>query len=236
DNELKNFTTLIYPVDGNENIAKINFTDSFYSLSGSGRVLCISGMVYTLTELDFLRNVYFYVDNKPVENSIGDASERYNRNNVANNPSLDPEKRDRQLVTLYFTDARQRSLIREERSIEIKQSQTIEYQIVEQLIQGPLDSSLVPTVAADIKIRDIKTEEGICYVNLSADLTARHTTTATELLSIYSVVDSLTELDYVKKVQFLVEGEKVNAYKGGVDISKTVSRDESLIEKEDDER
>ncbi len=236
DDELNNFTTLIYPVDKNENIAKINFTERFYSLSESKRVLCISGMVYTLTELDFLKNVYFYVNDKPVVNSIGDASERYNRNNVANNPSLDPEKRDRQFVTLYFTDARQRSLIPEERSIEIKQSQTIEYQIVEQIIQGPLDSSLVPTVAADIKIRDIKTEEGICYVNLSADVTAKHTTASAELLAVYSVVDSLTDLDYVKKVQFLVEGEKVNEFKGRVDISKTVSRDESLIDRDSEER
>ena len=236
DKDLKNFTTLIYPVDHNENIAKINFTDRFYDLSESQRVLCISGMVYTLTELDFLRNVYFYVNDEPVINSTGDASERYNRNNVANNPSLDPEKRDRQQVVLYFTDARQRSLIREERSIEIKQSQSTEYQIVEQIIQGPLDSSLVPTVTPDIKIRDIKTEEGICYVNLSADVTSRHTSISSELLSIYSVVNSLTELDYVNKVQFLVEGEKLNEYKGGVDISKTVSRNEDLIYKEAEEK
>ena len=236
ESELNNFTTLIYPVDNNENIAKINFTDRFYSLSESKRVLCIASMVYTLTELDYLRNVYFYVDNKPVENSIGDASERYNRNNVANNPSLDPEKRDRQLVVLYFTDARQRGLIREDRSIEIKQSQTTEYQIVEQIIQGPLDSSLIPTVAADIKIRDIKTEEGICYVNLSADVTSKHTTPSAESLAVYSIVNSLTELDYVKKVQFLVEGEKVNEYKAGVDIRKTISRDESYIYRENEDK
>ena len=234
--ELNNFTTLVYPVENNENIAKINFTDSFYNLSESRRVLCISGMVYTLTELDFLKNVYFYVNNEPVVNSIGDASERYNRNNVANNPSLDPEKRDRQLVVLYFTDARQRGLIREDRSIEIKQSQTTEYQIVEQIIQGPLDSSLIPTVAADIKIRDIKTEEGICYVNLSADITTKHLNGMSEKLAVYSIVNSLTELDSVKKVQFLVEGEKINEYKGGVDLSKTVSRDETLIYKENEDK
>lgn len=234
--ELDNFTTLVYPVDNNENIAKINFTDSFYTLSESKRVLCIAGMVYTLTELDFLRNVYFYVDNEPVVNSVGEASERYNRNNVANNPSLDPEKRDRQLVVLYFTDARQRGLLREDRSIEIKQSQTTEYQIVEQIIQGPLDSSLVPTVSADIKIRDIKTEEGICYVNLSADVTSRHTSVASEQIAVYSIVNSLTELDYVNKVQFLVEGEKINEYRGGVDMSKTLSRDDAIIYRENEEK
>lgn len=230
--DLKSITALIYPVEKNENIVKINFTKSFNALSESQKLLCISGMVYTLTELDFLRNIYFYVDNEPIVNMNGEAAERYNRNNVANNPSLDPEKRDRQLVTLYFTDARQNRLIPEERSIEIKQSQTTEYQIVEQIIQGPLGSSLVPTVPADIKIRDIKTEEGICYVNLSDDFTARHTVSSSDRISIYSIVNSLTELDYVKKVQFLAEGEKINEVRTGIDLSKTLERDENLIERD----
>ncbi len=230
--ELNNFTTLTYPVDKNENIAKINFTDSYNKLSESQKLLCISGMVYTLTELDFLRNIYFYVNDEPLVNMNGEAAERYNRNNVANNPSLDPEKTDRQQVVLYFTDAKQRKLIPEERSIEIKQSQTTEYQIVEQIIQGPLGSRLVPTVPADIKIKDIKTEEGICYVNLSADFTARHNVSTSDVISIYSLVNSLTQLDNVSKVQFLAEGEKINEIRSGIDLSKTIERDESLIESE----
>lgn len=230
DPELKNFTALTYPMDGNESVAKINFTDSFYGLSESRRLLCIAGAVYTLTELDFLRNVYFYVNNEPLLNINGDAAERYNRNNVAINPSLDPEKTNRRQVVLYFTNAQQRWLMPEERSIEIKQSQTTEYQIVEQLIQGPLDSSLVPTVSSEVKIRDIKTEEGICYVNLSSEFVTKHNGgSAGEVMTIYSIVNSLTELDTVKKVQFLVEGEKLTEYKGHLDFSKTFERDTSLI-------
>ncbi len=230
DPELKNFTSLTYPVDGNESIAKINFTDSFNKLSASKQLLCISGMVYTLTGLDYLRNVYFYVNDEPLVNMNGEAVERYNRNNVAINPSLDPEKTDRQLVVLYFTNAGQNKLMPEERSIEIKQSRTTEYQIVEQLIQGPLDSSLVPTVSSDVKIRDIKTEGDICYVNLSSEfMTKNNVTPAEETMTIYSIVNSLTELDTVTKVQFLIEGEKLTEYKGHLDFSKTFERDTSLI-------
>ena len=230
DDELKNFTSLVYPVDGNESIVKINFTERFNRMSESRRLLCISGMVYTMTELDFIRNVYFYVNNEPIVNMNGEAAERYNRNNVANNPSLDPEKTDRQLVVLYFTNAQQSYLMPEERSIEIKQSQSTEYQIVEQLIQGPLDSSLIPTISSDVKIKDIKTEEGICYVNLSSEFVTKHNGgSAGEVMTIYSIVNSLTELDTVKKVQFLIEGEKLTEYKGHLDFSKTFERDTSLI-------
>lgn len=231
---LNNFTNLVYPVDGNESIAKINFTESYNKLSPSEKLLSISSMVYTLTELDYLRNVYFYVNSKPIVNMNGEASERYNRNNVANNPSLEAEKSDRRLVVLYFTNAAQKWLLPEERSIEIKQSQTTEYQIVEQLIQGPLDSSLIPTVTDDVKIRDIKTEEGICYVNLSSEFLAKHTGTAGETMTIYSIVNSLTELDYVNKVQFLIEGEKINDYNGHIDFSKTFERENDIIFKEDE--
>ncbi|MBQ6553754.1 MAG: GerMN domain-containing protein [Firmicutes bacterium] len=235
DKDMKNFTSLVYPVDGNENIAKINFTSSYNTLSQSRKMLCIAGMVYTLTELDFLRNVYFYVDNEPIANMNDEASERYNRNNVAVNPSLEPEKSDRQQVVLYFTNAAHNYLVAEERSIEIKQSQTTEYQIVEQLIQGPFDSGLVPTISGDVKIKDIKTEEGICYVNLSTDFVTKHVGNTNELTAVYSIVNSLTELDNVNKVQFLIEGEKISDYKGRLDLGKTIERNTSIIYDEDKE-
>jgi germination protein M len=155
-----------------------------------------------------------------------------NRDNVVNNPVINPEKIDRQKVVLYFTDSDKKELFPEERSIEIKQSQTAEYQIVEQLMSGPVDSSLKGCMPQGAKIKDIKTEDGICYVNLTSEFVNNIGNGGdTEKLAIYSIVNSLTELNNVNKVQFLIEGEKISNYKGSYDFSKTFERDESLIGK-----
>lgn len=52
-----------------------------------------------------------------------------------------------------------------------------------------------------------------------------------EKLTIYSIVNSLTEVNTVNKVQFLIEGEKINEYNGDMDFSKTFERNNELIRK-----
>ena len=46
-------------------------------------------------------------------------------------------------------------------------------------------------------------------------------------------MNSLTELDYIKQIQFLIDGVKETSFAGHLDFSKTFERDESRIIKED---
>ena len=79
------------------------------------------------------------------------------------------------------------------------------------------------------EIIDIKTENNICYVNLSKSFMNINSGNKKEAeLSIYSVVNSLTEIPDVKKVQFLIEGEKVDTF-SGIDFSKAFERNDTII-------
>ncbi len=211
-----------------DNTAYIDLAGSYNSLEPNLKVLCTGALVYTLTDLSFIDDVVISVDGAPLKDSSGNTS-IFNRNNVKNNPSIDPDKTDRQTVKLYFADNTGTKLVAEERSIEVKQSLTLENQIVEQLIAGPERNSLNPTIPSSTSIKDIKTEEGICYVNLTQAFIRNNSPLPSERITIYSIVNSLTELDTVNKVQFLIEGEKINEYKGDIDFSKPFERDESLI-------
>ena len=46
--------------------------------------------------------------------------------------------------------------------------------------------------------------------------------------SIYSIVDSLTELETIERVQFLMDGKKVSDF-GNINIGSMFGRDESII-------
>ncbi len=209
-----------------DNTAYINLGEGYNSLAPNLKVLCTGAMVYTLTDLSFIDNVCISVEGVPIKDSTGEAFVM-NRDNVKNNPSIDPEKINRQTVKLYFAD-NSGKLVAEERLIEVKQSLTLENQIVEQLIEGPEKSTLSPVIPSSTQIKDIKTEDGICYVNLTQAF-IRNTSPSTEKITIYSIVNSLTELDNVNKVQFLIEGEKLSEYGGDIDFSKPFERDEALI-------
>ena len=41
-------------------------------------------------------------------------------------------------------------------------------------------------------------------------------------LRLYSIVNSLCEIEDVTKVQFLIEGEKLDSYRNVIDLSKPV--------------
>jgi germination protein M len=85
------------------------------------------------------------------------------------------------------------------------------------------------TIPSEVKLINIETKEGICFVNFSEDLITKHWGgTAGEIFTIYSIVNSLTELDYIDKVQFLIEGKKQETFTHMI-FNEPFERDESLI-------
>ncbi|MBQ7265077.1 MAG: GerMN domain-containing protein [Firmicutes bacterium] len=206
--------------------AHINLADSLYSLGAEGRILSVGALVYTLTDLSFIDGVDISVEGKPYMKDERGKEIIFTRTNVRNDPEITPEKTNWQTVTLYFADRTGERLVAEQRRVEVKQSLTLEYQIVEQLIEGPGKNMLSRTIPTSTRVKDIKTEEGICYVNLSKSFIGHNVKSVDA--TIYSIVNSLTELEYVNKVQFLIDGEKVDKF-GNVDFNKTFERNDAII-------
>ncbi|MEW6424365.1 MAG: GerMN domain-containing protein [Bacillota bacterium] len=103
---------------------------------------------------------------------------------------------------------------------------------LEELCQGPpADSGLYPTIPAGARLKDINIKEnGLAIVDFSQNLKSRHWGGATgELLTVYSIVNTLTQFPTVQEVQILIEGERVQTLAGHLDISKPLRRDGSLI-------
>ncbi len=207
------------------NTLKVNFSSEYKNMDETEEILFRSAFVWTVTELDNIENVNIYVEDEPIQKGDGTDMGDLNRENVVLNPTISPENTEEREVILYFADEEELELVKEVRTIEFKQSQSIETNIVEQLIQGPEEEGHYRTIPEETKIRNIKTEGGICYVDLSSEFVTKNTGgSSAEYFAIYSIVNSLTELEEVNKVQFLIEGEKVGVYKSSLDISKPIGR------------
>lgn len=213
--------------------AYIDLVGSYNEMPSYLKILSMGSLVYTLTDIDFIDNVCVSVEGKAVMDANNEKQAVFNRENVMYNPTVSPEKTNWQVIYLYFADQSGKKLVCQQRGMEVKQSLSLEYQIVEQLINGPDNSKgdqLQQTVPNSTKIRDIKTEEGICYVNLSRDFIKKNSSIS-EPIVIYSIVNSLTEFGNVNRVQFLIEGEKINEYSSDLDFSKPFARNTLLIKK-----
>lgn len=211
----------INSIDIMENVVTIDFTSQYYGLTSVEEVICRSSIVWSLTSLDFLDSIVFTVEGMPLQSKDGEAYGAMNRQNVLIDPVVSSTTTEYAILKLYFSNADASDLVVEDRVVEVNANQPRERTILEQLISGPKEAGHYATIPTETKIMDITTtSDGVCYVNLSQEFVTKHNGGSTgELLTIYSIVNSLAEMENVHKVQFLIEGEKMDAFKGHVDFS-----------------
>ncbi|WP_058486903.1 GerMN domain-containing protein [Defluviitalea phaphyphila] len=213
---------------------KVDISLDYNNLSPQEQVLFRASLIKTLTEFDFIDSVEMMIDGEAMVGVDGKPIGAMTEKDIVLGPSDEVSKLNLQNIKLYFADKNGEKLILEEREIEVNPNIALEKYIVEQLIVGPMNEELLPTIPSETTIKDIETKDGICYVDLSDEFRTKHSGGSTgETLTIYSIVNSLTELPNVKKVQFLIEGEKQQEFKGHYDFSGPFERDENLIKSED---
>ncbi len=202
------------------NIAVIDVSQEYHQLKNTEEVIARSAIVWTLTSLDFVDGVEIKVVGQPLRTNTGDKIGAMNRESVIIDGEIAAQTTEYAILTLYFANESGTDLQIEERVIEVNANQAREKTILEQLIAGPEEKGARRTIPVETKIRDVTTtSDGICYVDLSQDFVAKHNDGVTEeLLTVYSIVNSLCELDHIEKVQFLVGGQKLDEFKGNMEF------------------
>ncbi len=213
---------------------EVEFSQEYNKMTPPEEQFFRASLVFSMTELPFVNDVLLYVDGHELLRTDGNPVGYMSRDNFVINPVISPEKVISQRFTLYFYNSSAKKLEAEQRQVLVNPNQPIAKYILEQLIAGPKKEGLSPTVPPETKILgDVKTEDGTCYINLSNDYMSRNNALGELLLTnIFSVVNSITELEDVNKVQFLIEGEKIDNFKNVVDLSMPVLRNRDYILKE----
>ncbi|MCG0278405.1 MAG: GerMN domain-containing protein [Thermanaeromonas sp.] len=135
-------------------------------------------------------------------------------------------------VILYFSDPTGQKLVAEERAI--PKVEGIARAAMEELIKGPAPGSqLLPTIPKGTVLKDINIRpDGLARVDFSKELITNHSGGSLgESLTVYSIVNTLTQFPTVKQVQILVEGKVVDTIAGHVDVSSAMTRNEAIIKK-----
>lgn len=144
-------------------------------------------------------------------------------------------------VYLYFANEDNTKLVKEIRYVPLTEAKksvnNLASIIVDELIKGPsADSGLKRTIPVGTKQKakvKIDTETRIATVDLSKEFVENHPGgKAEERMTIYSIVNSLTELKEIEKVQFLIEGKTCKEFKGNFQFDVPFPRTVSLISKE----
>lgn len=137
----------------------------------------------------------------------------------------DTMTKDSKRVILYFADKNGDCLIAENRTIKITDTKPIEQYIVSELVKGPLSSEAKSILSQDTELISAQTTEKVCFVNFKSGFIEKNI--GNEKLTIYSIVNSLCELDGVDSVQFFIDGKKTEKF-GNLDIYNALSADKNI--------
>ena len=115
-------------------------------------------------------------------------------------------------LTLYFADAAGH-LLPEKRTLPpTAQDQQPGY-VIDQLLQEPQTAGLTSPMPQGSALLDYNVDLGICSVDFNSDFfNNRPRTEREEQILLFSIVNSLCDLDSVSQVQFYVEGQRLERY------------------------
>lgn len=206
----------------------ISFDADYYSMSRTREILVRAAVVRTLIQVEGVDNVQFLVAGGTLLDSSSTVVGLMNENTFLENVGEEIATLEENRLTLYFASADGQALVSEQRKVYYDSNTTQEQVIVENLLLGPDVDDAKSVFPQGTRAIDVTTNAGICYVNLSADFLNQNYDIL-ETVTIYSIVDSLTELDSVQKVQIYINGETKDVYRDAVDISAPLERDMSYI-------
>lgn len=131
-------------------------------------------------------------------------------------------------VVLYFPRSSGRGLGFESRTLTLTEDDDLYANVTAALLAGPEGLGLRSPFPEELEVLGSKLEGGVCHVNFSSHLLDVEAPPAEQDLLLYSIVDTLGNMDSVSSVQILVEGEPLLHY-GNTDTSIPLEPDFGLV-------
>lgn len=220
-------TRLLSASMANAEEASVNLSKEFYNENNIYDILAASSIVKSLCSINGIKKVSIFVEGMPLISPTGEELGALTENDLIFD--ITSSDQNEVNVKLYFSDKEAMYFVKENRKINVPTGESVEKLIVSELIKGPVKDKAVKTIPAETKIRSVETKEGVCFVNLSNEFVTKHSGgSAAEYMTIYSIVNSLTELSHIEKVQFLIEGEKKDVFIHFT-FNEPFMRDEAMI-------
>ena len=131
------------------------------------------------------------------------------------------DEQERQtMISLYFTNPETNTLMPEARRIDAKDLLDNPYKtLVELLIQKPKNEKLVTSIPEGTKVNNAILKNNIVELDLSKEFIENQESNVDKInLSIYCIVNTLTELNEVDGIKILIDGEEGKSFEN-VDFS-----------------
>lgn len=207
-----------------EGTLQVDMSSAYGDLTGVDLTLADCCITLTLCQLEGVDRVHI---------TAGGSDVAYRAHQVLTADDMiftGAEEEPRQVsVELYFPRSAGRGLGFEVRELTLTEDDDLYAAVTRALLDGPESGALRTLFPEGTEVLDTRMDNGICNVNFSAALMENAPAGQGEQdLLLYSIVDTLGNLDAVNAVQLLVEGEVPKSY-GTTDTTLPLEPDFGLV-------
>lgn len=203
-----------------ENTVSVLMNDNYTWLTGLDKTLTDACVVLTLCSVPGVDFVSFKTEDGSVYGPVS-SEDLIIRNTMISEDSVE--------LRLYFFKAQSGLLGAEYRQIDLKKDVSPEQSVIDELIKGPESGQLISLLPQDTALLSVYTKDGLCTVSFSGEFLREGEFGYEDTrLAVYSIINSLTCLSGVDRVQIFIRGDEDQII-NGVDISSPFERNSELI-------
>jgi len=205
----------------------INFDESIFTLSPQEELVFKASLIKSLTSFEAFDSVEFFFNGVPIKEEQQKIVGRFQSGDVLTHYDDVVNRKFNKTVIIFYPNEKQDKLKQVYQNITISPNKKIEEVIIETII----NEQLQPILPRDTKLLNVYTNQEVCYVDLSSECQTNYLPNGiTERISIYSLVNSLTDLPNITYVQILVEGQIVKTLQGNLSLNRLLTKNYALIE------
>lgn len=210
-----------------DKVLYLYFDNNYTSMPSYREVLCRAALVKTLTQIVDVDHVSIYCGEQPLMRTDGVPVGMMTATDFVDSIS-DVNAYEQTELTLYFTDADGEKLYAEKRTVMHNINTSVQKVVIDELISGPERKNLKPTLDPKVKLLNVAVNENVCYLNFDASFLSS-TPEVREYIPIYSIVNSISELSGVNRVQISVNGSQDVIFRETISLNTAFERNLDYI-------
>lgn len=210
-----------------DRVLYLYFDNNYTSMKAYREILCRAALAKTLTQVPGVEFINIYSGDQPLLDRNGVLVGMLSGSDFIEGIS-DVNAYEKTELTLYFTDEQGEKLYPEKREVIRNINTSAERVVLEELIAGPKAEGLVPTLDPSTKLLNVSVNENVCYINFDTTFLT-NSLEVNEYIPIYSIVNSLSELSSVNRIQITINGKQDEKFRDSVSLNTLFERNLDYI-------
>lgn len=203
------------------------FDNNYTSMKTYREILCRAALVRTMSQIPGIEYINIYSGDQPLLDEGGSLVGMLSATDFVDSIS-DVNAYERTELTLYFANAEGDKLQAEKREVVHNINTSMARVVLEELIKGPQQSELAPTLDPNTKLLNVSVNENVCYLNFDVSF-LNNSLEVRDYIPVYSIVNSLSEVPNINRVQITVNGSQDVTFRDSISLNTMFERNLDYI-------